>query len=80
MSFATIIDTDALLQTIAAALVAGVGVTLIFALAIRGAVRFGEANREGHAASAAVFGVLTLVCLAAVAAAITFGIIVMSAN
>ena len=45
---ATIVDTKALWQTVVAAFVAGVGTTFVFSLAILGATRFAEANREGR--------------------------------
>jgi hypothetical protein len=75
---ATLVDTGALLRTVAAAFVAGVGVTLIFSLAILGATRFAELNRDGRTAAAASFGALAVVALAAAAAAVTIGIIVMT--
>jgi hypothetical protein len=75
---ATLVDTGALLKTVAAAFVAGVGVTLIFSLAILGATRFAELNRDGRPAAAASFGALAIVALAAAAAAVTIGIIVMT--
>ena len=77
---ATVIDTGALLKTVAAALVAGVGVTLIFSLAILGATRFAEMNRDGRPVAAASFGALAIVALAAAAAAVTIGIIVMASK
>jgi len=75
---ATIVDTEALLKTIVASAVAGVGVTLIFSLAILGASRFADLNRDGRPVAAVVFGVLAVVALAAAAAAVTIGIIVMT--
>ena len=75
---ATVVDTGALLKTVAAAFVAGVGVTLVFSLAILGASRFVDLSRDGRRVAAASFGVLALVALAAAAAAVTIGIIVMS--
>lgn len=75
---ATIVDTSALWQTIAAAFVAGVGTTLIFSLAIFGAARFAEANREGRSFESALFAGLALLGLLATAAAIVFGVIVMT--
>jgi hypothetical protein len=77
---ATVVDTQALLKTIAAALIAGAGVTLIFSLAILGAARFADMSRDGRPAAAAAFGALALVALAAAAAAITIGIIVMTSK
>jgi hypothetical protein len=77
---ATIVDTQALLKTVVASAVAGVGVTLAFSLAILGATRFAEMNRDRRPAAAAAFGVLAALGLAAAAAAVTIGIIVMSSK
>ena len=75
---ATIVDTSALWQTVVAAFLAGVGTTLVFSLAIFGMARFAEANRDGRAAHAAFFAGLGLLGLLATAAAIVFGVIVMT--
>jgi hypothetical protein len=75
---ATIVDTSALWQTIVAAFVAGVGTTLVFSLAILGVARFAEANRQGRSVQSAVFAALALLGLLATAAAIVFGVIVMT--
>ncbi len=77
---ATIVDTSALWQTIAAAFVAGVGTTLVFSLAILGVARFAEANRQGRPVQSAIFAGLGVLGLLATAAAIVFGVIVMTAN
>lgn len=75
---ATIVDTDALLQTVAAAFVAGVGTTLIFSLAILGIARWSEATRSGRSGEAALFAGLAILCLVGTAAAAVVGVIVMS--
>jgi hypothetical protein len=75
---ATIVDTQALLKTIAASFIAGVGVTLIFSIAILGASRFADMNRDRRPASAVAFGLLGLVALLAAGAAVVLGIIVMT--
>ena len=75
---AALVDTGALLRTIAAAFIAGVGVTLIYSLAILGATRFAEMNRDGRPVAAASFGALAIVAVAVAAAAVTIGIIVMT--
>jgi hypothetical protein len=75
---ATIVDTQALLKTIAAAFIAGVGVTLIFSLAILGASRFVDMTRDGRPAAAIAFGAVGVVALLAAGAAVTIGIIVMT--
>ncbi len=45
---ATVVDTRALWETVVASLVAGVGVTLVFSIALLGAARFAEHRREGR--------------------------------
>jgi hypothetical protein len=77
---ATIVDTEALWQTVVAAFVAGVGTTIIFSLAILGATRFSEASREGHRVQAAVFGTLMAVGLIATVAAVVVAVIVMTSK
>jgi hypothetical protein len=77
---ATIVDTQALWSTVAAAFIAGVGVTFIFSLAILGAARLAELSRDGRPIAAAAFGVLAVVSLGAAAAAIVIGIIVMTSK
>jgi len=75
---ATVVDTSALWQTILAAFVAGVGTTLVFSLAIFGAVRFADASREGRSLEALIFATLAVLGLFATAAAIVSGVIVMT--
>jgi hypothetical protein len=75
---ATIVDTQALLKTVIAAFIAGVGVTLIFSLAILGASRFVDRSRDGRPAAAVAFGALGVVAVVAALAAVTLGIIVMT--
>jgi hypothetical protein len=77
---ATIVDTQALWRTIAGAFVSGVGVTLVFSVAIMGATRFVDMSRDGRPVAAGAFAVLALVALAAAAAAVTIGIIVMTSK
>ena len=75
---ATIVDTEALLKTIVASFIAGVGVTLIFSVAILGASRFADMNRDGRSGAAVAFGLLGLVALLAAGAAVVVGIVVMT--
>jgi hypothetical protein len=75
---ATVVDTEALLRTIAAAFVAGVGVTFIFSLAIVGAARFADMSRDGRPVAAVAFGIMGVIALAVAAATVTIGIIVMT--
>jgi hypothetical protein len=76
----TIVDTTALWETVVAAFAAGVGTTVVFSLAILGAARFAEANREGRALHATLFGVLTVFGLLATVAAIVVGVVVMTSK
>jgi hypothetical protein len=76
----SIVDTKALLQTVGYSLAAGIGVTLIFSIAIFGVARFAEMGREGRSVSAVAFGALAVLAGAAFAGAIALGIIVMTSK
>jgi hypothetical protein len=75
---ATIVDWEALGETALAAFISGVGVCLFFSIAILGTARTAEASREGATGQAVVWGALAFVGFAACAAAIAFGIVVMT--
>ena len=75
---ATIVDTSALWQTVVAALLAGVGTTIVFSIAILGVARFSDATRDGRGGQAAAYGALAIAGLIATVAAIVFGVIVMA--
>ena len=75
---ATVVDADALWQTIAYAFVAGVGVTFVFSVAILGAAKFGDFNRDGRMLAATLSGALAILGLLATAAAIVVAVIVMT--
>jgi hypothetical protein len=77
---ATIVDTDALWETVVGATVAGIGTTFVFSLAILGAARFAEANRDGRTLEAGLFGALAVIGLAVTGAAIVVGVIVLSSK
>jgi uncharacterized membrane protein YcjF (UPF0283 family) len=75
---ATIVHTDELLSTVAAAVVAGIGVTFAFSVGIWGAGQFVELSRSERpvlATGAALVAALALLC---VAGAIIVGIVVMT--
>jgi flagellar biogenesis protein FliO len=74
------IDTGALAKTVAAAFVSGVGIILIFSIALYGVARFAEMSREGRSTSAVAYGSLAVLAGLAFAAAIVVGIIVMTAK
>jgi hypothetical protein len=75
---ATIVEGKALLQTVIAATVAGIGVTFAFSVAIWGfgrSVELGNEERRLAAGTAAAVGALALLV---VLGAIVFGIVVMT--
>jgi hypothetical protein len=75
---ATVVHTDELLQTVAAAVVGGIGITFAFSVGIWGAGQFTELSRHERplaAMAAALVGVFALAC---VVAAVVIGIIVMT--
>lgn len=80
MTMATIVDTTALWQTVVGSLVAGIGVTFAFSIAIFGASRSIELGRDGRSVPATAFGALAVLGLAAVAGAVVLGIIVMTSK
>jgi hypothetical protein len=78
--FATIVDWEALLETVAAALVAGVGIAIAFSLAIYGVARFAEARRAGASLTAGAAALLAVVALVVCVGAITIGVVVMASS
>jgi hypothetical protein len=78
--FATIVDWEALLGTVAAALVAGVGIAIAFSLAIYGVARFAEARRARASLAAGAAALLAVVALVACVGAITIGVVVMAST
>ncbi len=77
---AVVVETEELLQTVVASLVGGVGITVVFSVAIWGVARFADLSRNERplaaGAAAALAGLAVLVTLAAV----VFGIVVMSSK
>ncbi|HEX5989414.1 MAG TPA: hypothetical protein VFY75_04285 [Solirubrobacterales bacterium] len=77
---ATIVHTDELLSTVAAAVVAGIGVTFAFSVGIWGAGQFVELSRNERPVAAAAAGVVGALAMVCVAAALITGIVVMTHN
>jgi hypothetical protein len=75
---AAIVDWGALGKVVLWSLVAGVGVTLCYALAIRGAIRYAELRRADRGGVAVFYGVLSFAGLAATVGAIVVAIVVMT--
>lgn len=76
---ATIVDWHALLQVILASLIAGIGATVAFSLAILGATRFADLRRDENPVAWG-YGALAFAGLAATLAAVAFGIYVITAK
>ncbi len=72
------VDWGALLEVVWTSLLAGVGVTAMFALVILGATRATDLRRDGSAAAAGAYLVLGVLALAVVTASVVFGVVVMT--
>ena len=73
-----VVDWDALGQVILYSVGAGVGVSLVFSLAIVGAARFGEARAGGRHGEATGYALMAGLGLAATVACVVVAIIVMT--
>ncbi len=78
MTLATLVEWEELLETVLASVLAGVGVTAIFAVAIWGVGRSSDLNRSEKTLAAGVAAVVASAALACVAAAVVIGIVVMT--
>jgi hypothetical protein len=74
---AVIVETSELLQTVAASVVAGIGVTVVFSVAIWGAARFVDLSRSERPAAAAAAAGVGIAGLAATLGAVVVGLVVM---
>lgn len=77
---ATIVEGKELAQTVVASLVAGVGVTTVFSVAIWGGTRFVDLSRSGRPLAAGAAAVLGALALLATLAAVVVGIVVMTSK
>ena len=77
ISLATVIEVAELAETALAALVAGVGVTLTFSIAIFGFARYTDLHFAGRSGAALAAGVLGALGLLASVGAVVVGIVVM---
>lgn len=75
---ATVVETKNLLETVAASLIAGIGVTAVFSLVIFGITRSADMIRDERPLLATAAGGLAVLAGLVVAAAIVFGIVVMT--
>jgi hypothetical protein len=77
---ATVVETKALLDTVLASVIAGVGVTTVFAILIFGVARSANMVRDDRPVVAAAAGGLAVIALLVVTAAIVLGIGVMTSK
>ena len=74
MIVAKLIDTHAAWQAIWTAAVAGVGVTIVFSVAVLGATRAADLRRDDRAGQAALYAGIGLLGFAATIAAVVYAI------
>jgi len=75
---ATVVETKELFDTVVASLVAGIGVTTVFAILVFGVSRSADMVRNERPVAAAAAGGLAVIAFAVVTAAIVLGIVVMT--
>jgi hypothetical protein len=68
------VEIDALLESAAGALVAGVGITAAFVVGLRGVIRASERLRNGNALAAALWATLAVLAIGAACAAVVIGL------
>ena len=77
---AVVVETKELAQTVVASLVGGIGVTVVFSIAIWGSARFAELSRGERPLAAAGAAAVAVLALAATAAIVVLGIVVMTSK
>jgi hypothetical protein len=77
---AVVVETKELLQTVLASVVAGVGVTFVFSVAIWGAARFADLSRSERPVAATAAAAVSGLALAATFAAVAVGVVVMTSK
>jgi hypothetical protein len=77
---ATVVETKNLLETVAASLVAGVGITAAFSVMLFGAIRLAELRRDERPMLATAAAALAVVGLLVSLGGIVLGIVVMTSK
>jgi hypothetical protein len=80
LTVAVVVETRQLLETVAASLVAGVGMTFVFSIAIWGVARFAELSRNDRPLAAGASATIAALALLGTFAGVVFGIIVMTSK
>jgi hypothetical protein len=77
---AVIVETQELIETVVASLLAGVGITVVFSVGIWGAARFADLSRAERPLAAGAAAALAALAGLVTAAAVVFGVVVMSSK
>jgi hypothetical protein len=80
MTLATLVEGKELLETVVFSAVAGIGVTLVFSVAIWGVARFADLSRNERPLAAGAAALVAALALLGTAAVVVFGIIVMTSK
>lgn len=75
---AVVVETKELMQTVIASMVAGVGVTVVFSIAIWGVARFADLSRNERPLAAGAAATLAGLALLVTLASVVFGIVIMT--
>ncbi len=76
----TVIETKDLLETVEASVIAGVGITIVFSIAVYGATRFADLSRDQRPAAAGAAIVMAVLAFATCIAAMVLGIVVLTSK
>ena len=77
---AVVVETKELAETVVASIVGGVGVTVVFSIAIWGAARFADLSRDDRPLAAGGAAAVTVLALPGTAASVVLGIVVMTSK
>jgi hypothetical protein len=77
---AVVVETKELAETVVASLIGGVGVTVVFSIAIWGSARFAELSRGERPLAAAGAAAVAMLALLVTAASVVLGIVVMTSK
>jgi hypothetical protein len=77
---AVVVETKELLETVVASVIAGVGITVVFSVAIWGVARFADLSRNERPVAAGAAATLAALAGLVTLAAVAFGIVIMSSK
>jgi hypothetical protein len=77
---AVVVETKELAETVVASIVGGVGVTVVFSIAIWGAARFADLSRSDRPLAAGGAAAVAVLALLVTAASVVLGIVVMTSK